>query len=156
MATKMNAYANIIASLNSDLTAIATEVERLKGLKTSKENTIDSMKKVLINVLQLCGTTGKTGNKSFATELHKFYTVLHKPVVITDERLIPDTMFDYQFVNKYNNDEMRIIADALADTTVSATFTEVLNKTRLKGAIKDGESVLGAYIDDKASYIVIK
>lgn len=155
-AEKMDAYASIIASYEGDIATIKTEQERLKGLATSKEKSIESMKKVMLIALELFGEVGKTGNKKYKTATHSYWNVYHKPLVVLDETMIPEEYIRYSLALKVNNNQMEEISDRLADVPLDLTFVPSVDRTALKKDIEaEIVSTENAYIDMNASYLRI-
>jgi hypothetical protein len=158
-ATKMDAYANVIKNYESNIVAIKNEQERLKGLLVTAENAITSMKKVMTIGLELYGENGKTNNKIYKTPLHSYWNVYHKPLVITEEAMIPDYYYRYSLKTKLPIDAMKEVEQSLAEYADEFTpiFDAEINKKELKEDIENnGVSIIGAYIDTKASYLRIK
>lgn len=61
--SKIKSYSNVIKMLESDISAIKEEKARLDYLKTSKEKTINRIKKIIIDAIELFGDTTKSGGK---------------------------------------------------------------------------------------------
>jgi len=154
---KMDAYANIIAQFNGEVAIIDTEMERLKGLKTSKENAVTRMKTAMNDALKLFGDIGKTNNQTFKTPLHSYWNVYHKPLVVLDETSVPEEYVRYSLALKVNNNEMEEISDRLADVPIVLAFVPSVDRTALKKDIEaEIVSTESAYIDMTASYLRIK
>lgn len=157
-AEKMDAYASIIASYEGDIATIKTEQERLKGLATSKEKSIESMKKVMLIALELFGEVGKTGNKKYKTATHSYWNVYHKPLIIDDDAIIPKEYVKYSLSTKLYEEDMQIVADALAreGEQLQVEFIENVDRAQLKkdviAGIVDDEKIR---IDEDASYLRI-
>ena len=60
---KVEGYANIIKSLQSDIVAIDTESKRLDALKKSKSKTIERLQDIVTGAISEFGNTTKTGGK---------------------------------------------------------------------------------------------
>lgn len=60
---KIESYTNVIKSLNNDIDAIKAEKLRLNDLQKSKEKTIERLKKIIIEAVDLFGDSNKSGNK---------------------------------------------------------------------------------------------
>lgn len=60
---KIKDYTSVIKMLESDVTSIKEERERLYELQKSKEKTIDRLKKIIIEAVDNFGNTTKTGGK---------------------------------------------------------------------------------------------
>lgn len=155
---KMDAYANIIAQFTGEIAIIDTELERLKGLKTSKENAITRMKAAMNDALKLFGEPGKTGNQTFKTPLHSYWNVYHKPLVIDDDAKVPVDYIGYNLKTQLPHNLMEEVSDTLASYSkdYEFTFEDSVKRTELKKAIEGGLTLDGVRIDDKASYLRIK
>lgn len=60
---KIKSYSDVIKQLESDLAGIKEEKARLDNLKKSKEKTIERLKKIMIEAIELFGDTTKSGGK---------------------------------------------------------------------------------------------
>lgn len=60
---KIKSYSNVVKMLENDIIDIKTENARLNDLKKSKEKTIERLKKIIINAIELFGDTTKSGSK---------------------------------------------------------------------------------------------
>lgn len=60
---KVKAYTEVIKSLESNIEQIKKEKDRLTNLQKSKEKTIDSLNKILIEAVNKFGDCNKSGNK---------------------------------------------------------------------------------------------
>lgn len=153
---KLDNYAYIIAQLEGNNAVIKDEIGRLNKLQTINSNIIQRLKETINTGLKLFGTVGKTGNQKFKTELHNFYNVYHKPLVIEENNKITNNFIKYQLSTKLNHEEMELISDELIDIDKDLTFTEEIDKVKLKNYIADGNKIEGVKIDTSASYLVIK
>lgn len=61
--SKVKSYADVIKQLELDLAGIKEEKARLDNLKKSKEKTIERLKKIIIDAIELFGDTTKAGAK---------------------------------------------------------------------------------------------
>lgn len=61
--SKVKSYTDAIKSLELDLVGIKEEQDRLKKLKSSKENTIKHLKEILTEAIENFGDTSKSGTK---------------------------------------------------------------------------------------------
>lgn len=60
---KIKSYSNIVKMLENDITDIKAEKARLNDLQKSKEKTIERLKKIMIDAVELFGDTTKSGGK---------------------------------------------------------------------------------------------
>lgn len=60
---KIKSYSNVIKMLENDIIEIKNEKVRLNDLQKSKEKTIERLKKIMIDAVELFGDTTKSGNK---------------------------------------------------------------------------------------------
>ena len=60
---KIKSYSNIIKMLECDIKAIKEEKDRLNNLQKSKEKTIERLKKIMIDAIEMFGNSTKTGGK---------------------------------------------------------------------------------------------
>lgn len=62
---KVYGYTNIIKSLQSDMSSIKEEQARLKALYEKKDKTVNKLKEIIINAIDVFGDTKKSGVKYF-------------------------------------------------------------------------------------------
>ena len=60
---KVKSYGDVIKLLESDIDSIKKEKARLNDLQKSKEKTIERLKKIIIEAIELFGDTTKSGSK---------------------------------------------------------------------------------------------
>ena len=60
---KVKDYTNVIKTLQNDIVDIKAEKVRLNDLQKSKEKTIDRLKTILVEAIEMFGDTSKTGGK---------------------------------------------------------------------------------------------
>jgi hypothetical protein len=160
--SKMKAYANFIKLLNSDINAVKTEVERLNAIKTAKENTIERLRKVMLDALLLMGKdgepnkeTGKT-NKKLKYDTLSLWTVNRDSVQFlgdedgkdfTDEEFI-----SYEIKQRFDSEEVEEIRKALDIPTI--VTTKIISKEGIKDAINEGRTIEGAILETKPSITI--
>lgn len=111
----------LIRNIETDVTSIKSEIERLNKLKKAKENKIKSIKKYTMDCLQELDT------KKVETTLGNISIRNNAPsVIIEDERMIDERFLD-------------------------EVTTYTINKTCIKEALKNGEFVAGAYLESTKS-----
>lgn len=84
---KVKSYTQVITSLESDVKAIKEEKARLNELQKSKERTIESLKKIMVNVVNQFGDTTKHGSKFIDFGTGKIVTRKTESVVLDDVKL---------------------------------------------------------------------
>lgn len=62
---KIKSYSNVLKMLENDIIDIKAEKARLNDLQKSKEKTIERIKKIMIDAVELFGDTTKSGSKYF-------------------------------------------------------------------------------------------
>lgn len=60
---KIKSYSNVIKMLENDIIDIKAEKARLNDIQKSKEKTIERLKKIMIDAVELFGDTTKSGSK---------------------------------------------------------------------------------------------
>ena len=60
---KIKSYSNVVKMLENDIIDIKSEKARLNDLQKSKEKTIERLKKIMIDAVELFGDTTKSGSK---------------------------------------------------------------------------------------------
>ena len=60
---KIKSYSNVVKMLENDIVDIKAEKTRLNDLQKSKEKTIERLKKIMIDAVELFGDTTKSGSK---------------------------------------------------------------------------------------------
>ena len=60
---KIKSYSNVVKMLENDIVGIKAENARLNDLQKSKEKTIERLKKIMIDAVDLFGDTTKSGGK---------------------------------------------------------------------------------------------
>lgn len=85
--SKVEAYTNVIKSLESDLNAIKEEKARLDSLKKSKERTIERLSNILKEAILAFGDTTKSGSKFIDYGIGKVSLRRSEVVELDDESL---------------------------------------------------------------------
>ena len=107
-------YGYAIKSIESDITAIETEIDRLKGLKTNRVNAIDRMKATVLDAMNIYGI-----EKVSSPTLN--LSIRNNPEAIT-------LVNEYQVPEIFRKEKVTVSID----------------KTAIKNALKNGEEVPGA------------
>lgn len=84
---KIKSYTCVIHQLESDLCAIKEEKDRLDSIKKSKEKTIESLKRIMVEAIQLFGNTSKTGVKFIDYGTGKVSLRKSESIEIDDDKL---------------------------------------------------------------------
>ena len=84
---KIKSYTCVIHQLESDLCAIKEEKARLDSIKKSKEKTIESLKRIMIEAIQLFGNTSKNGTKFIDYGTGKVSLRKSESIEIDDDKL---------------------------------------------------------------------
>jgi len=148
---KMKAYFHIIQLKESESTLIDDEINRLLEIKKTKEKVIEKLNDRMLFAVKLFGETGKSGNKTLKYDTCSFWTVNHKPLVIEDE----DTFADNNFIRYVVNEKLTLEErnKLMEEGYITKDTPKVILRTELKNAIKDGQTIKGAYIDENACYL---
>jgi hypothetical protein len=148
---KIKAYFHIIQTKESESKLIDDEINRLLEVKKSKENVVEKLNERMLFAVKVFGEDGKSGNKILNYDTCSFWTVNHKPLVIEDEEL-----FNNQDFVRYQMNEKLTLEDRnklVEEGYITKDTPKVILKTELKNAIKEGQKIEGAYIDEKACYL---
>ena len=84
---KINSYTCVIRQLENDLNAIKDEKARLDAIKKSKEKTIDRLKQIMIEAIQMFGDTSKTGVKFIDYGTGKVSLRKSESIELNDDKL---------------------------------------------------------------------
>lgn len=84
---KIKSYTCVIHQLESDLCAIKEEKARLDAIKKSKEKTIESLKRIMVEAIQLFGNTSKSGTKFIDYGTGKVSLRKSESIEIDDDKL---------------------------------------------------------------------
>jgi len=143
---KIQAYVNIIKIKQGEVKTIDEEIARLVKVKTSRENTIERLKSVLLQAVKLFGEDGKTGNKQLQLETQKLYTQSSKSLEIDDmeasqdEELLKLCVFNPAPVSY--TDKLAVVKQF-----PNFTFTPKYDKAKIKELIlKEGKEFKGCGI----------
>lgn len=84
---KIRSYTCVIRQLECDLGAIKDEKARLDAIKKSKEKTIERLKQVMVEAIQMFGDTSKTGVKFIDYGTGKVSLRKSKSIELDDDKL---------------------------------------------------------------------
>uniref|UniRef100_A0AAU8MHK0 Resistance protein n=1 Tax=Geladintestivirus 6 TaxID=3233138 RepID=A0AAU8MHK0_9CAUD len=96
---KIRSYACVIRQLECDLSAIKDEKYRLDAIKKSKEKTIERLKQVMVEAIQMFGDTSKTGTKFIDYGTGKVSLRKSESVELDDDKL---KVFTNRFISYFN------------------------------------------------------
>ena len=111
---KSRGYGYVIKQLDSDISVIDAEIDRLKKLKESRNKTIDRLKETVLKAMELY-------------EIDKIETPTLKISIRNSESV-----------------EVTVETDLLNEEYVTTKVTKTPNKTAIKEALKEGKQVFGA------------
>ena len=96
---KIHSYTCVIHQLEYDLAAIKDEKARLDAIKKSKEKTIERLKQVMIEAIQMFGDTSKTGVKFIDYGTGKVSIRKSESIELNDDKL---KAFTNRFISYFN------------------------------------------------------
>lgn len=96
---KIKSYTCVIHQLESDLCAIKEEKDRLDSIKKSKEKTIESLKRIMVEAIQLFGNTSKSGTKFIDYGTGKVSLRKSESIELNDDKL---KAFTNRFISYFN------------------------------------------------------
>lgn len=96
---KIRSYTSVIHQLECDLNAIKDEKARLDAIKKSKEKTIERLKQVMIEAIQLFGNTSKSGTKFIDYGTGKVSLRKSESIELEDDKL---KIFTNRFISYFN------------------------------------------------------
>lgn len=96
---KIKSYTCVIHQLESDLCAIKEEKDRLDAIKKSKEKTIESLKRIMVDAIQLFGNTSKSGTKFIDYGTGKVSLRKSESIELDDDKL---KTFTSRFISYFN------------------------------------------------------
>ena len=102
---KIRSYTYVIHQLENDLNAIKDEKARLDAIKKSKEKTIERIKQVMIEAIQMFGNTSKSGTKFIDYGTGKVSLRKLESIELDDEKLktFTNRFISYFTVLRYQN-----------------------------------------------------
>lgn len=120
---KLTAYYHVITELQGDLDTLSAYIKQAKDKKKAISNSIDRLKKYIAEAVTKFGDERKNGNRFYKLPICSVNTKPSNILEITNEELIPE---EFKKVVTVTN----------------------IDKTAIKKAIKAGEEIKGAVIDD--------
>ncbi len=146
---KIKSYSNIVKMLENDIIDIKAEKSRLNDLQKSKEKTIERLKKIMIDAVEMFGDTTKSGSKYLDYGTGK--VSIRNTQVVEVEEDITD-----RFVNrvltclrwyKQNNQLDTITTDIILDYCNSKSPDEETNGDEITVLSKEDIAQIKANID---------
>ena len=96
---KIRSYTGVIHQLECDLGAIKDEKARLDAIKKSKEKTIERLKQIMLEAIQMFGDTSKSGTKFIDYGTGKVSLRKSESVELDDDKL---KVFTNRFISYFN------------------------------------------------------
>ena len=96
---KINSYTCVIRQLENDLNSIKEEKVRLDAIKKSKEKTIERLKQIMLEAVQMFGDTSKSGTKFIDYGTGKVSLRKSESVELDDDKL---KVFTNRFISYFN------------------------------------------------------
>ena len=96
---KIRSYTCVVRQLEYDLGAIKDEKARLDAIKKSKEKTIERLKQVMVEAIQMFGDTSKTGVKFIDYGTGKVSLRKSESIELDDDKL---KVFTNRFISYFN------------------------------------------------------
>ena len=96
---KIRSYTGVIHQLECDLGAIKDEKARLDNIKKSKEKTIERLKQIMLEAVQMFGDTSKSGTKFIDYGTGKVSLRKSESVELDDDKL---KVFTNRFIAYFN------------------------------------------------------
>ena len=96
---KIRSYTCVIRQLECDLGAIKDEKARLDAIKKSKEKTIERLKQIMVEAIQMFGATSKTGVKFIDYGTGKVSLRKSESIELDDDKL---KVFTNRFISYFN------------------------------------------------------
>ena len=102
---KIRSYTCVIHQLENDLNAIKDEKARLDAIKKSKEKTIERLKQVMVDAIQMFGNTSKSGTKFIDYGTGKVSLRKSESIELDEEKLkaFTNRFISYFTVLRYQN-----------------------------------------------------
>lgn len=125
---KIKSYSNVVKMLENDIIDIKAEKARLNDLQKSKENTIERLKKIMIDAIELFGDTTKAGGKYIDYGTGKVSMRVTQAVEVEEDildRFVNRLISGCKWYNECNNLQSNIIkSEDILDFINSKSHTE--------------------------------
>lgn len=148
---KIKSYSGIIKSLTADINAIKEERDRLYDYQKSKEKTIERLKKIVIEAIEMFGDTTRSGSKFVDYGTGKISVRTNQAVDVDNasvDRFVNRLVlcFKWYYENNQLSSELLHIKDILDWINDKSPSEDINNEEINKFDIKDIER-LNASID---------
>jgi uncharacterized protein YfeS len=158
---KLDAYFYTIKELETEIDILKSESARLALKAKSKLTTIENLKKLVTHAVITYGEDTKTGGKKYAHSKFTISVIYNSPVVVEDEDRVPADLKSFDFNSKgLNSSTIKELKEYLQGNpglydrlSQNISITGKIDKKLLKTALKDGEEIQGAKIDETANYL---
>jgi len=146
---KLENYTRFVKVLEGDIALMDSEIERINKLKQTKQNLINRLELSMLNALKLFGNKDpKKDIWRFDLITFKLSTRQSQSVEILDETVI-DSKYKTFSIGKLNKQVFDAAVEAICsldDVPTNHVISDVISKTLIKKAVKDGQTVNGAKI----------
>ena len=166
LVTKATCYCDLISKLESEVTYIDSQIERVNKFKAPKEKAIETLKKNLLSAVLLFGeegkeTTTKTGKvfraRTLELPLNKLTAKRSPKIEIVDPLKIPLEFTENSItIKKLDSDKVDRLYIVLTALGESPEKNLTISKTKIKEAIESGNEVSGAYYNEENYSLIIK
>ena len=140
---KMEAYAHIIKQKQADMKLAKDEIDRLRDLMKRDEKTIDRLKGVLIDTMDIFGLRNKNGNLAYRLPTVNMFTRNIRSIDVKIEAfgMLEEEAFaeflDFNITSKLTREQFIAIQDKLAELgLLNIDHTIVASKTKIKEALE--------------------
>lgn len=149
---KLRAYRYVKLMLESNVTLIDDEIERLNTIKKSKINTIERIKETMLNAILIFGEDGKSGNKKLDYYDFKLWTTNRQVLnVEREEEFNNPDYIRYSIGDKLSTEEYKKVKSL--GISLDKVVTSI-NKVDLLADLKAGVKIEGAEIKIKPSLTI--
>ena len=146
---KLENYRLFIKSIEGDIAGVKDEVDRLNGKIKTKENVINSLKMLMKTALQMYGDNTDKGTKKLKLKTFTIWTVKTMPVIIEDEETFEDSRFTtFSLSNKIPSTLIDKVKEFFNGLEILPILNKSISKADIKKALKEGEVIEGASLDD--------
>lgn len=129
LTNKLDSYRKAMQILEGEQDTIKVEIERLRGISKTKDNTIKRLKTSALDAVLRFGDVGKSGNKTIVLPDCKFFTVNTKSVQLDENKInLLGEIFVSILSDLYDNgmlDRDTFIGDGYTNTDLVNRINEV-------------------------------
>lgn len=130
---KIKDYTNVVKMLQNDIVDIKAEKARLNDLQKSKEKTIERLKNIIVDAVNIFGETNKTGRKFLDYGTGKVYVRSSQSVEVDED-------ITNRFVNRYITALNRYNIMNQLDTSIISSY-DLLNYVNSKSPEEEENNV---------------